>query len=386
MARSLAQAAVASSAIGLTSRDFGQTAAGSRTANRERRWRMRWVPRREVKHDGDSVAALLGLALVLYLAAGAGMAYVAGWGTIGHRLSHAQWWWLGPAFGSILLAFGGYFFAYRGIRSVKHGPCLDVKSRLAVVTAGFGGFLAQGGGALDEYAMRAGGADRREAKVRAMALAGFEQGVLALIVCPAAIAALIVGVGFPRTGFTWPWALIPLPSLLLAAGLSARYRDRLRNRSGWRGKIGLFLDAIDLVVYGIFLSLRTCGPALLGMLAYWGGDMFGLWAATAAFGYRMSALAVIVGLGSGMILTRRTAPLGGAGFLSLALIPTLWYGSGVPFAAATLGVLAYRLFTMWVPVIPGLIALPALRAIGEQAEDTPHPGTHTTKGEPALQH
>ena len=119
---------------------------------------------------------------------------------------------------------------------------------------------------------------------------------------------------------------------------------------------------------------------------YWGGDLVALWATTAAFGYRMSAPAVIVGLGSGMFITRRTAPLGGAGIITLALVPTLWYGSGVPLAAAALGVLFYRLLTMWVPVLPGLIALPALRAVGARANVGPGDGVRVTRRAPALQH
>jgi hypothetical protein len=178
---------------------------------------------------------------------------------------------------------------------------------------------------------------------------------------------LIQGVAFPRPGFTWPWALIPLPGFVLAAVLAHRYRDRLRGGDGWRDKVAMGLDAIHLVVFDLLLRPRRRGLAVAGMMLYWGGDMFGLWATTAAFGYHMSAEGVIVGLASAMILTRRTAPLGGAGFLTVALIPCLWYASGVPFAAATLGVLLYTLLTMWVPLVPGLLSLPALRRLGERA-------------------
>ncbi len=52
-----------------------------------------------------------------------------------------------------------------------------------MVAAGFGGFFVRGGTALDEYAMRAGGASERDAKVRINSLVCLELGVLALIVC-----------------------------------------------------------------------------------------------------------------------------------------------------------------------------------------------------------
>jgi hypothetical protein len=325
---------------------------------------MLGIPRRHVHPDGRRLVRLLGLALILSVAAGVGMSFVSGFGNVTRRADHAHWWWVGPAFGAIFLAFVGYYFAYRGIRRAEDRPRLERKTMLAVVLAGFGGFLSQGGGALDEQAMRAEGASDREAKVRAMALTAFEQAALALIVCPVSLVAVIQGVAFPRPGFTWPWALIPIPGFLLGALLARRYRDRFREHEGWRGRVGMALDAIHLVVFDLLLRPGRSGLAVAGMLLYWGGDMFGLWATTAAFGYHMSAEGVIVGLASAMILTRRTAPLGGAGLLTVAMIPCLWYASGVPFAAATLGVLLYTLLTLWVPLVPGLLSLPALRELG----------------------
>lgn len=321
----------------------------------------------------------------LYLAAGVGMAYVAGFGAVKDRLDHAHWWWLAPSFGAVVLAFCGYYFAYRGIKWVEGGPELGPRALLAVVTAGFGGFLARGGTALDEFAMRAGGAGKRESKVRIAALAGFEHGTLAMIVCPAAIAALITGAVVPRTDFTWPWAIIPPPAFVSMIWLAERYRDRLRDRGGWRGRVGMFLDTAHLV-YAVIARPRRHGVALAGMALYWAADMFALWAATAAFGFRMTALSVIVCLGTGMLFTRRTAPLAGGGLMIVALVPTLWYGAAVPYGAATLGVVAYRFFTLWAPLPWSLAAIPKLRELGRTGEDTSGRGTGADKGEPALEH
>ena len=339
----------------------------------------------QVNREWKQLAGLVVLAILLYAAAGVGMAYVAGFDAVHSRLSSAQWWWLAPSFAAVMIAFGGYFFAYRGVKRAEGGPKMAFPSLLAVVTAGFGGFLAHGGTALDEFAMRAGGADEREAKVRVSALAGFEHGVLALIVCPAAIVAWALGEVIPRTDFTWPWAVIPPLGFALAGWLAERYRDRLRDRDGWRGKVGIFYDAVHLVLE-MLSHPRRYGYAVAGMLVYWAGDIFALWAATAAFGFHMTVLAVIVAFGTGMLFTRRTAPLGGAGIMLVALVPTLWYGAAVPFAAATLGVAAYRLLTLFAPLPAAFASLPKLRALGERGEDASGTGTSTTKGEPALQH
>ncbi|MGE5617514.1 MAG: hypothetical protein ACM3UX_01105 [Candidatus Woesearchaeota archaeon] len=331
------------------------------------------------------LAGLIALVAALYIAAGLGMAYVAGFSAVSARLDHARWWWLAPSFGAVIVAFCGYYFGYRGVKWVEEGPELDRRALLAVVTAGFGGFLARGGTALDEFAMRAGGAGKRESKVRIGALAGFEHGTLALIVCPAAIAALVAGVEIPRTDFSWPWALIPPPAFVLVIWLAERYRDRLHGRGGWRGRVAMFFDTAHLV-FTLITKPRRHGVALLGMALYWGADMFGLWAATTAFGVHMSVLTVIVCVGTGMLFTRRTAPLGGGGLMIVALVPTLWYGGAVPFAAATLGVVAYRFFTLWVPLPGALAAIPKLRELGRTGEGTSGGGTRTSKGEPALQH
>ncbi|MFZ0976802.1 MAG: hypothetical protein WAN22_31580 [Solirubrobacteraceae bacterium] len=162
------------------------------------------------------------------------MAYVAGFGNVQARLDHAHWWWLAAAFAGVVAAFAGYFFAYRAINRAEDGPELGFLALLAVVTAGFGGFLAQGETALDEFAMRAAGAEKREGEGPVSALAGFEHGALAFIACPTAIAALIVAGTYPKHDFTWPWAAIPPLSFALPIWPAERYRDR----DGWRGTVG----------------------------------------------------------------------------------------------------------------------------------------------------
>lgn len=339
-----------------------------------------------VNKPWQQMVGLIAAIALLFAAGGVGMAYVAGFGAVHARLDHAQWWWFAPAFAGVGVAYVGYFFAYRAINRADDGPRLEFPSLLAVVTAGFGGFLAHGGTALDEYAMRAGGADKREARIRVGALAGFEHGALALVACPVAIAALIVAVTLPRHDFTWPWAVIPPVGFALAIWLAERYRNRLRDRDGWRGRTSAFLDATH-IVWEILRRPGRYGYAVLGMMLYWGGDMFALWATTTAFGYRMSIFAVVIALATGMVFTRRTAPLAGAGLVLVALVATLWNAAAVPFAAATLGVAGYRALTLFVPMPFGLMALPKIRALGRRGEDAEGTGTATTEGgEPALQH
>jgi hypothetical protein len=326
----------------------------------------RWFSTHHLDWSWRALLGLAGVMALLYAAAVVGLAYVGGFSAVKVRLEHAQWWWMAPAFGALVLAFAGYYFAYRGINSAEEGAELAPKSLLAVVAAAFSGFLAHGATALDEFAMRAGGADEREAIVRVGALTEFEQAVLAMIVCPAAIVAVLLGVHHPRPDFTWPWAVIPPPAFVIGILIAERYHSRFINRGGWRRRLGMFLRSAH-IVYAVLRNPRKHGIAVIGMALFWGGEMFAVWSATAAFRFHMSALMAIVGLGTAMIFTRRTAPIAGAGLLTLALVPSLWYASGVPFSAALLGGAAYNFLTLWAPLPAALAAIPRLRQLGRKA-------------------
>jgi uncharacterized membrane protein YbhN (UPF0104 family) len=328
------------------------------------------------------LTALLVLAALLQFGAAVGMAYVAGFSPVRAALERWNAAWLAVMIGAIVVSFVGYYWAYRGIFRVEHGPPLRLRQMIAVVAGGFGGFLARGGSALDDYALRAAGADEYDAKVRVSALAGLEHGGLAIIGTIAGIVVLAEGRSAPPADFSVPWAVIPIPGFALAFWLADRYRDRLRHRAGWRGKIGVFLDSIHLN-RELFLHPRQHGSAVLGMVVFWLTDAFAMWAALAAFGFTMDAAALFVGYAVGMVFTRRTGPLGGAGILMVVLPVTIWY-SGAPMATAVAGVFAYRVIALWLPMPFALASLPTLRDMG----DADSPGAERSAGsdEPALEH
>jgi hypothetical protein len=334
-----------------------------------------------LERRGTALTALVVLAAVLQVAAGVGLAYVAGFSSVRAVLGHFDWVWMIALLGALGLSFAGYYLAYQGIFTVDGGPTLEGSQMRMVVTVGFGGFLAHGGGALDRYALEAAGTDQREAKVRVSGLAGLEHGILALGGCGAAIAVLASGRAQPPLDFAIPWSVLPVPGFLIAFWLAERYRDRYRNREGWRGSLGNFLESIHLI-RELFVRVRRWWPALLGMALFWAADTFAAWAGLAAFGYQMNAAALIVGFATGMVFTRRTGPLAGAGILALCLPLTIWY-SGAPLAVAVVGIFAYRVLALWLPMPASLALLPAMREMGEhevpQAEGKAEP-----PGEPGL--
>ncbi|HEY7325348.1 MAG TPA: hypothetical protein VH520_11040, partial [Streptosporangiaceae bacterium] len=234
------------------------------------------VPLPRVKgHHIDSrartLAVLLILAATLQLAAAVGLSYIAGFSEVRAALGHFHPEWLAALVGALGLSFAGYYYAYDGIFTVAGGPTLQGWQMRTVVTTGFGGFLAHGGGAVDRYALKAAGAGDREAKTRVSGLAGLEHGIMAIGGTGCAIAVLAMGTGQPPMDFSIPWAVIPIPGFLLAFWLAERYRDSFRGRKGWRGSLGNFLESIHLIRV-MFVNPRTFGIPLAGMALFWAAD------------------------------------------------------------------------------------------------------------------
>lgn len=150
----------------------------------------------------------------------------------------------------------------------------------------------------DDLALQRAGADARESVVRAGALGGVEQAVLALAGCAASVIACGAGPDGARASV-----------LVDSARLAIRLLERpLRN---WR--------------------------ALAGMLTFWAAEMFAVWAGLAAFGFTMNEAALVTGFCTGMVFARRVAPLAGAGILTVILSLALWH-SGAPLAVAVAGI------------------------------------------------
>ncbi|MBO0820411.1 MAG: hypothetical protein J2P26_06125 [Nocardiopsaceae bacterium] len=303
-------------------------------------------------------------AVALELAAGTGLSYIAGFSEVRAALGRVDWTWIGTLCGALGVSFVGYYYAYRGIFTVAGGVTLPRRRLLTVATVGFGGFLAHAGGKLDRYALEASGAPEEAARIRVLALAGLEYGVLAIGGCATAITVLVTGSGIPPD-FTLPWAVAPVPGFGIAFWAAQRYRGRFRcSRSGWRGAIGTFLEAVCLI-RELFARPLRWGWGWLGMAVFWAGDGFAVWAGLAAFGYRMDSAALFVGYATGMVFTRRSGPLAGAGVLAVVLPVALNY-CGAPLAVAIAGVFAYRVLAFWLPMPASLAALPALRRMGRR--------------------
>jgi uncharacterized membrane protein YbhN (UPF0104 family) len=301
---------------------------------------------------------------VLALGAIAGLADLAGGERIDRAVRHLHPVWLILCLGGELVAYAGYVLAVRDTAKVDEGPKLSFGHSIRAVVGGFGVFAAtrtSGGFAVDYWALRTAGEDREGAVARVLALGALEYAVLAPAALCAAIAILVDGEHL-SLGLTLPWLAV-IPGALVAIWLTSPKRATryAKHRSG----AGRIREGFAHTVAGLLMLRRMLtapprehGLGLLGTAAYWAGDIACLWGALQFFGNpRLSIPALIIGYATGYVLTRRSLPAGGAGVVEIALTFALHW-VGFPFVRALLGVVVYRLFNLWLPIVPALAVLP----------------------------
>ena len=301
------------------------------------------------------VAASTGIALATLFA----VAWVAGFGAVSERLRSVQPMWFLVALAAEIVAYVGYALGYREVARVEEGPDMSRGTAAAAVAAGFGPFVARGGFAVDLHAFRQTGISEREARVRVLGLGALEYALLAPAACIASIELLARGVHTPSPGFTLPWAIF-VPLGFVAALWAVQHRDRFHGKGGWREPLAQALESVHVLRCLVTRPRHAAAP--LGTAAYWFGDIVCLWACLHAFTHGMPSVPLLlIGYATGYALTRRTLPLAGAGAVE-ALLPFALSWMGIPLAAAVLAVFAYRVFNLWLPMLPAAVGLRSLQA------------------------
>jgi hypothetical protein len=146
-----------------------------------------------------------------------------------------------------------------------------------------------------------------------------------------------------------------------------------------------FADAVGglVVMRAVLARPRRYLAGVTGFGVYWAGQLLILWAALRAFGESLGPVPMVLAFATGYAATALPLPLGGAGGVEASLAFSL-HAVGAELSAATLAVLAYRVVTFWLPILPALVAargiprlhhelLPAVRreGAGVEPETTP---------------
>jgi uncharacterized membrane protein YbhN (UPF0104 family) len=301
---------------------------------------------------------------VLALGAIAGLADIAGAERIDRAARHLHPAWLVLCLGGQLVSYAGYVLAVRDTAKVDQGPKLSFGDSIRAVIGGFGVFAAtrtSGGFAVDYWALRTAGEDREGAVARVLALGALEYAILAPAALCAAIAILVDGEDI-SLGLTLPWLAV-IPGAFAAIWLTSpkrasRYATHSPDAGPIREWFAHSVAGLSMLRRMLVAPPREHGLGFLGTALYWAGDIACLWGALQFFGNpRLSVPALIIGYATGYVLTRRSLPAGGAGVVEIALTFALHW-VGFPFVRALLGVVVYRLFNLWLPIVPALAVLP----------------------------
>lgn len=305
------------------------------------------------------------IAGVLAVGALVGLVSMAGVGRVVHRLAHPNWAWLLLASSATAISYIGYVVAYRETAYAEHGPQPSLRHTGALVAGGFGLFIPRGGFALDFDALKRAGVPEAEARVRTLSLGTLEYAVLA----PATfvVAVLLLARSWPEElGVRLSWAIgVPLGGLVALWLL--RHRRSLAEAGGWQAHLAHALEAISETI-GLWRRPGHFLLAFAGMAVYWAADIVVLWACLAVFlpGGRPGITEIVLGYATGYALTRRALPLAGAGAVEV-MLPLALMWTGVGLATAVVTVFTYRIFNLWLPLIPAAAAVFMLRRSNRQA-------------------
>jgi uncharacterized membrane protein YbhN (UPF0104 family) len=301
---------------------------------------------------------LLTVGAVLSLAGLALITWIAGWPNVWKTLLHADWVFALVAPVAVAVSHLGYTVAYREVARVEGGPQLSVREVVAIVTTGFGPVSPRGGFTLDAQELCKRGLSEEEASLSVRVLGLLEYAVLAPGTFLAALYMIVRGMK-AQAGLVPSWVIGVPVGAVLALTVLARYR-RAGRPGGWWKPLRHGLEAVE-ALFELFGSWSEGAVASLGMAIYWAGDIAALGACLDVFAHRRGAVAVlIVGYATGYALTRRSLPLGGAGVVEV-LMPLALNWVGFTLASAVLAVVAYRIFNLWLAMIPAVIGLRRLR-------------------------
>jgi hypothetical protein len=137
-------------------------------------------------------------------------------------------------------------------------------------------------------------------------------------------------------------------------GVLSRFAAKGSHASSARRVLAAIPATISSGVEGGVGLVRARHPGLLGAVGWWAFDIAVLWASLEAFGASPSIAVLVMAYFVGMLANTLPIP-GGIGAVDGGMIAAL-IGFGVEGGLAIVGVLSYRAFAFWLPIVPGTIA------------------------------
>lgn len=282
--------------------------------------------------------------------------------------------WLAAALVFQVLAIGSYVALFHGVCMPRGTPLTHRDSYLITMAslAATRLFAAAGAGgvALTAWALRRSGMERREVAERMIAFLVLLYGVYMITM-------LVCGVGlriglFPGRA---PFAMTVVPAIIAAAAILIvmplalvpdDFEERIERMAPRRPRTARWLRRLALGPASMrggvrFALAKIIRPdrALLGAITWWALNIAILWASFHAFGEPPPTAVLVQAFFVGMLANLLPLP-GGIGGVDGGMIGAL-AAFGVDTGVAVLAVLSYRLFSFWLPTVPGVIAYFQLR-------------------------
>jgi uncharacterized protein (TIRG00374 family) len=330
---------------------------------------------RQLLHDHRrTLLALLVIgALIIFIFAV--LPQMAGFGRSLHQLRDGNKLWLAVGIGFECISLSGYMSLFMllfstGKTHIGWRSSYQITMAGAVATK----LLAAGGAggiALTVWALRAAGLDAETVarRMTSFVILHYLVFMMALVVFGGGLA---IGL-FPGRS---PEALTVLPALfgagliVLVAGMGfsadraehwlSRLAQRRRGPRSVFAKLATLPRTLDGGVTTSVNVLKDPKPGLSGAVVYWAFDIATLWAGFRAFGGNVPLAVLVIGYFVGQLANALPIP-GGIGGVEGGMIGT-FIAFGISGSTAVLAVLAYRIISFWLPVLPGSIAYLQLRA------------------------
>jgi uncharacterized membrane protein YbhN (UPF0104 family) len=258
--------------------------------------------------------------------------------------------WVVAAAGFELLSFGGYIALLwlvgrrasdrLGLRETTQITLGGAAATRLLPTAGVGG------AALTLWALRRSGLSTRGAT---QTLLTFLVLMYSVFLASVAVTGTVMGLEGEPVALSVLPAALALLGMVLAASTALLPADR-------GGRVLRAAGVFGEAMRGAIGHVRSLDVRLLGAVAWWGFDMFVLWAMLHAFGSPPPIQVVVLAYFLGQV--GNTIPIPGA--VSGGLVGAL-LAFGVDADLAIVSVLAYRAIAIWVPAPVGLVALSKLR-------------------------
>jgi uncharacterized protein (TIRG00374 family) len=306
------------------------------------------------------------LILVLYLL----VPKLAGLDDTWQRIENGSPAWLGAAVALEAVSYAGYAWMVAALseaggvvlglrRSTQITLAATAATRL--LAAGGAGGVAVTSWALSRAGHGAGGAARQ---VSAQLVVTY--GVFVSIV-------ILFGTGLALAGEEPALTALPavLAALLVAAfAVAIQAPDWLRRRIGHRGRWRRrLLAAPQALADGTRFAMelvRSRQPGVLGAVLWWAFDIATLWACFQAFGGHPNVAELVMAYSVGMLGNLLPLP-GGVGGVEGGMVAAC-AAFGMDAATALVAVLAYRAISVWLPALPGVVALAVLRRTTDAPE------------------